>query len=218
MRINWKRLAWVIFIYLYTGLFFYNCLRPFSYWLVSYIYTMILVIWLGVEYYLKNLFFQSGFLPFELYKWPLRASFALFFYSSFIVGISTTIWWTKNRIELFPLIQIIGVAILIVSVYLRWKNISAKTITTTSISQFYLSLILLIISLALGYGSYFLIFFTVVVGLPLVFLQYKFEVRIFKEFEHFTYSKQQVNKIKAEHYEKLWHKYLEQKFKKTTKK
>lgn len=217
MRINWKRLVWVIFIYLYTGLFFYNCLRPFNHWVVSYIYTMLLIIWLGVEYYHNHLFFQSGFLPFELYKWPLRAAFALFFYSSFIIGITTAIWWSKNQIGLYPFIQIIGIALLIGSVYLRRKTLSTKNITAGVVSKFYLSIILLIISLALGYGSYFLILYTVAVGLPLVFLQYKFETVILKDFEHFAYSKQKVSKGEADKYDGLWSKYLEKKLKKKRK-
>jgi hypothetical protein len=182
MRINWKRLVWVIFIYLYTGLFFYNCLRPFNYWPVSYLYTMLFIIWLGVEYYHKHLFFQSGFLPFELYKWQLRATFALFFYSAFIIGIATTIWWTKNQIGLYPFIQICGIILLAGSFYVRWKAIRANSITTTVIGQFYLSIALLIGSLALGYGSYFLLLYTVVVGCPLVYLQYISEVNVLRDF------------------------------------
>lgn len=213
MRINWKRLAWVIFIYLYTGLFFYNCLRPFNHWPVSYIYTMLLIMWLGVEYYHKHLFFQSGFLPFELYKWPLRASFALFFYSSFTIGITTAIWWSKNQTGLYPFIQICGIILLAGSLYMRWKTIRANSITTTVIGQFYLSITLLIGSLALGYGSYFLILYTVVVGCPLVYFQYTSEVNVFRDFIH----TQNITKIESKQHETLWKKYLEKKLKKKRK-
>jgi hypothetical protein len=213
MRINWKRLLWVIFIYLYTGLFFYHCLQPFHNWPFSYIYTMLLIIWLGVEYYHKHLFFQSGFLPFELYKWQLRATFALFFYSSFIVGITTTIWWTKNQIGLYPFVQIIGIILLASSIYVRWKTIRANSITSTKIAQFYLSIALLIGSLALAYGSYFLVLYTVVIGCPLVFFQYTSETSVFRDFIH----TQNITKIESKQHETLWKKYLEKKLKKKRK-
>jgi hypothetical protein len=218
MKINWKRIAWIIFIYLYTGLFFYNCLRPFDNWFVSYIYTMLLIIWLGIEYYQKRLFFQSGFIPFELYMWPLRALFALFFYSSFIIGISTIVWWYKNQIGLYPLIQIIGVAILIYSIYLRWQILSAKKFDISASSKFYLSITVLIVSLALGYGSYFLVIYTILIGFILVFLQYKFENNRLKEFEKFVHDTQKITKINPEDYEKLWLRFLNKQSKKKKKK
>jgi hypothetical protein len=210
MSINWKRLVWVIFIYLYTGLFFYNCLRSFNHWPVSYIYTMSLIIWLGVEYYHRHLFFQSGFLPFEFYKWPLRAAFALFFYSTFIIGIATTIWWTKNQIGLYPFIQICGILLLIGSIYVRWKTIRAKSITTTVIRQFYVSITLLIGSLVLGYSSVFLILYTIIIGCPLVYFQYTSEVNILRDF----FQTQNITKIESKQHEALWRKYLEKKLKK----
>jgi hypothetical protein len=213
MHINWKRLVWVIFIYLYTGLFFYNCLRPFHYWPVSYIYTMLLIAWLGVEYYYKHLFFQSGLLPFELYRWQLRAAFALFFYSSFIIGIATTIWWTKNQIGLYPFIQLCGIILLVSSLYVRWKTIRANSITTTVIGRFYFSIALLIGSLSLAYGSYLLVLYTVVIGCPLVYLQYTSELNVFRDFFH----TQNIKKIESKQDESLWKKYLEKKLKKKRK-
>jgi len=218
MKINWKRLAWIIFIYLYTGLFFYNCLRPFDNWFVSYIYTLLLIIWLGIEYYQKRLFFQAGFIPFELYMWPLRALFALFFYSSFIIGISTIVWWHKNQIGLYPLIQIIGVAFLIYSIYLRWQILSTKKFDISASSKFYLSVTLLLVSLALGYGSYFLIIYTIFIGFILVFLQYKFENSRLKDFERFVYNTQKISKIQPKDYEKLWLRFLNKQLKKKKKK
>ena len=209
MKINWKRLAWLIFIYLYAGLFFYNCLRPFNYWFVSYVYTIILILWLGVEYYQKHLFFQSGLIPYESYNVPLRVFFALFFYSSFVVGISTIVWWYKNQIGLYPFIQIIGVAILIYSIFLRWQAMGSKNINAKVIYKFYLSIMLLAVSLILGYGSLFLIIYAILVGSLLVFLQYRFEEKIFRGFEDFVYNKQKINKIEVKDYEELWSKYAE---------
>jgi len=91
---------------------------------------------------------------------------------------------------------------------------AAKSITIKVISKFYLSIILLIISLVLGYGSYFLIIYMVVIGFSLIFLQFKFEEKIFREFENSIYNKQKINKIEAKDYETLWRKYVDKKLKK----
>jgi len=217
MRIHWKRFIWVIFICLYTALFFYNCLRPYNNWFVSYIYTMILIVWLSVEYYEKHLFFQSPFIPLDLHNTVLRVLFALFFYSSFVIGIATIVWWPKYKVGLYPLIHIIGVAALIYSVYLRRAIFSRKLGTTAEISRFYISVALFIASLAFGYGSYFLLLYVIIIGFPLVFLQYIFEKRQLIEFERFVHSKQKSNKIEAKDYENLWQKYLTRKIKKKAK-
>lgn len=210
--VNWKRLLWVIFITLYTGLFFYNCLRPFPNWVIPYIYTIILILWLGKEYYVKNLFFQSGFLPIELYGFSLRALFALFFYSAFIIGIITVVGWHKYQIGLYPVIHLIGIALLVYSIILRGQTLNKEAITIKGISNFYYSVILLITSLALGYGSYILIIYIVIAGLPLVFLQKTYEKRVFQEFEDFVHNEQKINKsFNREDCERLWEKYLEKK-------
>jgi len=214
MHLNWKRFIWVIFVLLYTALFFYNCLKSSNNWLMPYIFTMILIIWLGIEYYQKHLFFQSGLIKFELYSLPLRLLFALFFYSAFIIGISTTIWWPTNQIGFYPFIRIIGLLILLYSIFLRWQTNVTKSVTTHVISKFYLSIALLSFSLALGYGSYLLLFYTVF-GFLLIFLQYKYELRIFKDFENFAYHNQKPLKFERKDYENQWHRYCEQRLKKT---
>jgi len=218
MGINWKRLIWVIFIYLYSGLFFYNFLSPYNNWFISYIYTMILIVWLGVEYYEKHFFFQTGFLPIDLYNWPLRALFALFFYSSFIIGNTTIVWWQKNQTGLYPFVPIIGFVLLVISIYLRRQTLAEKIITAENISRFYISIMLLAGSVALGYGSKFLILYVVIIGFPLIFLQKGFEHRQFKKFEDFMRSKQKLAKIEEKDYADLWHKYIEKQLKKRVKK
>lgn len=218
MRIHWKRLIWVIFICLYSGLFFYNFLYPFNNWLIAYIYTMIFIIWLGVEYYERHLFFQTGFLPIALYSWPLRSLFALFFYSSFIIGISTIAWWHKNQIGLYPFIQIIGFALLIFSIFLRRQSFKGKKVTEENISQFYLSTLLLVSSIALGYGSKFLILYVIIIGFPLIYLQRRYEYKQFKNFEDFVRSRQKNDKIKTKDHANLWEKYIDKQLKKRQKK
>jgi len=181
MSINWRRLLWVLFIICYTLLFFYNFFRPFGNWIFVYIYTMFLVIWLCSEYYQRHNFFQSGLLL--DYHWAVRAVFALFFYSSFIVGLATTIWWSSNKIGLYPFVNMIGIIVFIISVYLRWKFYLLKNYDQESVVKFYHTLYLFLISLALGYGSVFLLIYIVVIGFPLVFLQTIYEKRHFSQYE-----------------------------------
>ncbi|TET63564.1 MAG: hypothetical protein E3J47_01640 [Candidatus Stahlbacteria bacterium] len=179
---------------------------------------MIFIIWLGVEYYERHLFFQTGFLPIALYNWPLRSLFALFFYSSFIIGISTIAWWHKNQIGLYPFIQIIGFALLIFSIFLRRQSFKGKKVTEENISQFYLSTLLLVSSIALGYGSKFLILYVIIIGFPLIYLQRRYEYKQFKNFEDFVRSRQKNDKIKAKDHANLWEKYIDKQLKKKQKK
>lgn len=212
MRIHWRRLIWVIFIYAYSGLFFYNLLSPFPNWHIPYIYTMVLIVWLGLEYYERRLFFQTGFAPLAMYDWPLRAAFALFFYSSFIIGISTVVWWHSIQIPLYPVVHGIGFIVLVTSIVLRRQTICTNRATTKSISQFYVSVLLLSASLALGYGSLFLVFYVLAIGCPFVFLLRRHEHRLLATIEAFA----QIHKKKNN--EELWQLYIEKKTKKQKKK
>ena len=207
MKINWKRLAWVIFIILYAGLFFFNCLKPYDNWLIPYVFTMILVVWLAYEYYVKNLFFQSGLIPDVLYFWLSRALFALFFYSSFVIGIATVIWWPKNQIGLYPFINIVGVLILLLSIYLRQRIFTKNLGDNKKIRQFYLSICLLIASIALGYGSLFLIIYAIIIGLPLTYWNYAHERKVLSQFAAYA-KKQGLDITKSIDTSKYWDRYL----------
>jgi len=208
-KFNWKRLLWVVFIYLYSGLFFYNFFRPFNNWLITYIYTMILVLWLCVEYYEKHLFFQSGFLPLNQYKWYLRALFALFYYSSFVIGCATLVWWQSNRIHFYPFIQIIGILALLYSIFMRRQALAKPIPDNASITGFYISLLFLTISLALGYSSLFLLPYVIIIGYPLIFGQRIYEIKRFKKFEKYVYEEKKINKINTKNYFYLWDTYSE---------
>ena len=207
MKINWRRLAWVVFVVLYASLFFYNCFRPFTNWLVPYVFTMVLVIWLAYEYYNKNLFFQSGLIPDTLYFWLSRALFALFFYSSFVIGIATVIWWPKNQLGLYPFLNIIGILTLIASIYIRQTAFRKKRSNICRIRHFYLSLIVLVFSIALGYGSKFLLPYSLIIGLPLIYWNFTHEIRVFSRFSDYV-TKQGVENLRESDYTKYWNKYL----------
>lgn len=212
MRVHWHRLIWVIFICAYSALFFYNLLSPFSNWHIPYAYTMVLVVWLCFEYYEKRLFFQTGFAPLPAYSWLFRAAFALFFYSSFVIGISTIVWWHNKQIPLYPVVHIIGFIALIASVILRRRMLHNKNVTKKTISQFYVSILLLIASLALGYGSMFLVAYVLVIGCPIVLLMRHHEYGLLAKIDTFAQTHKKKNR------EELWQLYIEGQQKKQTKK
>jgi hypothetical protein len=212
--LRWLRLAWVAFIFLYSGLFFYNFFKPFNNWFLAYIYTMILVLWLCVEYYKKHLFFQSGFLPLDQYKWYLRAPFALLFYSSFVIGCATLAWWQTNRIHLYPFIQILGILALLYSIFMRRQAFTKPVPDDESITRFYLSLLFLTISLALGYSSLFVLPYVIIIGYPLIFWQRIYEIKRFKKFEKYVYEEKKINKINTKNYFDLWEAYIDKHSKK----
>ena len=207
-KLNWKRLLWVVFIFLYSGLFFYNFFRPFNNWLITYIYTMILVLWLCVEYYKKHLFFQSGFLPLNQYKWYLRAPFALFYYSSFVLGCATL------RIHFYPFIQILGILALLYSIFMRRQALAKPIPDNESITGFYISLLFLTMSLALGYSSWFLLAYVIIIGYPLILGQRIYEIKRFKRFEKYVYEEKKINKINTKNYFDLWEAYMEKYYRK----
>ncbi len=171
MKINYKRLIWIVFILLYSGLFFYNCLHPYENWFFSYLYTMLLVLWLCTEYYQKYLFFQPSFIPNESHNFFLRGLFALFFYSSFVFGITTIVWWHQYRILNTPILPIAGILVLSYSIYARGQCLRQMKKGNQNIKQFFFSIALLIFSMVLGYDSYFLLIYAIVIGLPLILLQ-----------------------------------------------
>ncbi len=207
MKINLKRLLWVVFVVLYAGLFFFNCLKPFGNWFLPYLYTMILIVWLAYEYYRKNLFFQSGLIPDTLYFWLPRAMFAFFFYSSFVIGIATIIWWPKNAMGLYPYVNILGIAALVVSIYIRQKVFRNKPSDQKAAFGFYLSVLLLTASLPFGYSSLFLIAYAVLIGTPLIYWNYHHERKVLASFMAHLKT-QGIDATKGIDYAKQWEKYL----------
>lgn len=175
---------------------------------------MILVLWLCVEYYKKHLFFQSGFLPLDQYKWYLRAPFALLFYSSLIIGCATLAWWQSNRIHFYPFIQILGILALLYSIFMRRQAFTNPVPDDESITRFYLSLLFLTISLALGYSSLFLLPYVIIIAYPLILGQRIYEIKRFKKFEKYIYEDKKIKKIDVKNYSDLWKVYIDKHSKK----
>jgi hypothetical protein len=172
---------------------------------------MVLIVWLCFEYYEKRLFFQTGFAPIPAYSWPLRAAFALFFYSSFVIGVSTIVWWHDNQIPLYPVVHIIGLIALIASVVMRRRTFRSGKVTRGKIAQFYSSILLLIASLALGYGSIFLVVYVLIIGCLFTMLMRHHEYRLLAVIDAFAQSQKKKNR------EELWQLYIEKQQKKRAK-
>lgn len=205
-KVHIWRLLWVIFIFVYCVVFFHNMFRPQHNWHLIYIYTLLLIAWFCLEYYERHLFFQTGLL--SHFSWLLRTAFALFFYSSFIIGIATVVWWHGNSIGLYPYTQIIGIGCLIYAVVVRRQIYRRTVIKKKFISRFYTSLFFLTLSVALAYGSLFLLFYVVFIGLPLIVFMRKYEIAGFAAFLDYVQKTGKTDKITAKNYHDLWAQYL----------
>ena len=122
-------------------------------------------------------------------------------------GIATVIWWPKNQIGLYPFVNILGGLLLILSVYLRQMAFRKKLSNIRRIWHFYLSICALIFSIALGYGSVFLIAYVLIIGLLLTYWNYIHEVKVFSNFSDYV-KKQGMENLKQTDYRKYWDKYL----------
>ncbi len=174
-KIRWLRLTWLVLLDCYCAIFFFNFLSPYPHWQTSYIMTMIIVLWLSVEYYHKRLFFQTGFFKFNKTAILLRSLFGLYFYALFVIGNGTLSWWPANRVRLFPFFEIIGIIMLVYAIVNRLMINRDSRITNELIKRFYANVALLIIAMAVGYGSLIMIV-SLIIGLPLVLGQYQVEI------------------------------------------
>jgi hypothetical protein len=209
----WKRLIWLTFITAYAGLFFYNCLRPFRFWPVTYLYTMFFILWLDAEYFEKHLFLQTGYLPSAVYDnffslLFVRSLTALFFYSAFVLGVATAVWWPHLRIPAYPVSPAIGIILLAGSVYLRRRSLTSRLDNPDNIIRFYPSLALLLYSLAFGYSSYLLLIYVTVIGLPVFYLQIHLERKTLRDFAQYTGAAQKFDKLTEKNYLPLWEKFI----------
>lgn len=212
-RLPWKRLIWLVLITLYAGLFFYNCLNTFRFWPATYLFTMFFILWLDAEYYEKRLFLQSGFLPAEIYDHsrPLlfvRFVSALIFYSAFVLGVATAVWWPRFQIRAYPFSPALGILLLAGSVFLRYRFLKRRLEKPEDVMQFFPSLVLLLYSLAFGYSSFLLLVFVTLVGLPVFYIQIVLERNTLKSFVHFAISEQNAGKITEKNCLPLWEKFI----------
>ena len=174
---------------------------------------MFFILWLDAEYFEKRLFLQSGFLPAEIFDHTFILLFvrfisALFFYSAFILGIATAVWWPRFQIPLYPFSQAAGVVLLAGSIYLRYRFLKSRLENPGDIIRFFPSLVLLVYSLAFGYASYLLLVYVTVVGLPILFLQIVMERKTLRAFVNYAFPDQNAGKIAEKNCLPLWEKFI----------
>lgn len=87
-----------------------------------------------------------------------------------------------------------------------------------SITGFYISLLFLTMSLALGYSSWFLLAYVIIIGYPLILGQRIYEIKRFKRFEKYVYEDKKIKKIDVKNYSDLWEVYIDKHSRKRGKK
>ncbi len=174
-KIRWFRLIWLVLLGVYCLIFFYNFLSPFPRWPTTYVMTMVLVLWLSVEYYQKHFFFQSGFFKFNRIAILFRSLFGLYFYAMFVVGNGAPVWWPANRVGLYPYFEIVGICMLVYAIRNRLIINRQSRIDGDLIRRFYANVAFFVIAMAIGYGSLIMIA-SLIIGLPLIYGQYRTEI------------------------------------------
>jgi hypothetical protein len=84
---------------------------------------------------------------------------------------------------------------------MRWTFYQQKKFDKENTGNFYRTLYILLISLALGYGSLFLIGYVIVIGFPLVFLQSLYEKRNFHEYESMIHAAKTYGALQRKYFE-----------------
>ncbi len=198
------RFIWTVLTTGYFLVFFTNFFRDAipEQMTLPLIFAYIFILWLGLEYYFGSPFFQSGVVePNPLW----RAIFAFFFYPYLGYLGGDYIWWRWTQIPIPALITgIIGLVILGLGVYLRLATLFALLgiVQTKSggaeliipVKRFlglrwqrlcrhprYFAIVLVLLGSALVFNSYGGLILALVLGIPLVYLQVRYEERLLKE-------------------------------------
>ncbi len=188
-------MAWVVFVCLYLGVFFWNFFIELPNRLIPTIYIYILIIWLSIEFYMRQPFFQSGRLiteepktkeRYDQMNFSLRTLFAIFFYSCIALGVADFVWWKKWQMSgLVPYINVIGIIVLLVSVFIRLRadliiqrqgnKIIKDSLYGRMRHPAYFAALLLVLSISLALSSLLALVYACVVGLPIIYLEANFE-------------------------------------------
>lgn len=197
------RLLWTLFVVYY----FINFSRNFfddaipEKAMIPTVLFFIITIWLAFEYYFGSPFFQSGMVEMRT-VW--RGLFALFFYPFACFCIADFVWlrWTQLWF-LYPVINIIGLLIFIFGVLLRIyslfivlglpdKKFIPKGIFKISRHPRYLATFIQLIGVGLALSSYLGLILAVIIGLPLIWLEIRYEEKALAEHfktEYISYQK-----------------------------
>ena len=66
----------------------------------------------------------------------------------------------------------------------------------------------------MGYSSWFLLPYAIIIGYPLIFWQRFYELKRFRKFEKYIYEDKKIKKIDVKNYTDLWKVYIDKHSKK----
>lgn len=184
--IRWGRLLWDVFVVLYLINFTQNLFRDVApgQAAIPIIYFAIWLVWLGIEFYLEGLFYQSSLVP-DFSGW-LKAAFAVYFYA--LQGLAG--WDAFGGTQLrfvYPVFNVLGLLILLAGVAIRvWslivirtstgnKDILASTPWRISRHPRYIGMLFIMFAVPLVFFSPWAMLATIVIGLPLWYFQIRYE-------------------------------------------
>lgn len=184
--IRWGRLIWTLFVVLYLINFAKNLFGDVAQneSAIPIVYFIVWLCWLGVEFYLGALFFQSS-LVMNFNPW-LKAGFALFFYA--MQGLAPWDAFAGTQIRFaYPVFNILGLLLFGLGVFIRiWSLVVFKLAKNPRdvlktrpwlISRHprYIGMLLVMFAIPLVFFSPWAMLATVVIGLPLWYLEIRFE-------------------------------------------
>lgn len=186
------RLIWTLFVTYYfinfTRNFFDDAVPERA--MIPTVLFFILTVWLAFEYYFGSPFFQSG----QVEMSPIwRGIFALFFYPFVAFCVADYVWWHWGQLNfLYPLINIIGILLFVFGSLLRIYSLFIilkmpetkfvpKGIFKVSRQPRYLATIIQTIGIALALSSYWGLILALVVGIPLILFEVRYEEKVLTE-------------------------------------
>ncbi|MBN2380726.1 isoprenylcysteine carboxylmethyltransferase family protein [candidate division WOR-3 bacterium] len=191
-RIRWGRLIWTVFVVLYLINFTKNLFADVAgaRAAIPVIYFILWILWLGIEFYFEAQFYQSSLVP--KFNSLLKAGFAVYFYA--LQGLAPWDWLGGTKINLiYPVFNMLGLLIFALGVAIRiWalvairRNKTPKELLASRPWAFsrhprYIGMFLIMFAVPLVFFSPWAMLATVVIGLPLWYLEVRFEERKLKK-------------------------------------
>jgi len=180
------RLLWTIFVVFYLINFVKNLFVDVApgQAAIPITYFVLWILWLGVEFYLGALFYQSSLVP-NFNPW-LKAGFAVFFYG--LQGLAPWDMFGGTQIRFaYPLFNVIGLLLFVLGVFIRlWSlivylrakdrnKVLASRPWQMSRHPRYIGMVCIMLAVPLVFFSPWAMLATVVIGLPLWYLSLRWE-------------------------------------------
>ncbi len=203
LHFRWGRFIWTVLITIYFLIFFTNFFHDAApeRAILPTLFAWIFVLWLGVEYYFGSPFFQSGVVEPHGF-W--RALFAFYVYPLLGYLGADYIWWRLTQIPLPP--AVFGVLGLLIFGFGTWFRLAtlfgilriiqrksgsgellipAKKFLGLKLQRLcrhprYLGTLIQLLGAALVFNSWGGVVLVLVLGLPLIWAQVRYEERVLK--------------------------------------